>query len=543
MSPSMSPLQTPSWLSRLTQRLPRFSAQFLTLDARSLGLGRVYLGLVLLADLLSRARDLTNWYTNEGLLPNHTLLWRPPSDHQLSFFFTASTWGEAAVLMALTGIVYVLFTVGYKTRVFHALAFIMAISLHGRHLLMEDGAEVTLKLLLFWTLFLPMGARFSIDALMTSLKARKEVHSLQLAERGLFETAPTRAVSIAVLALILQVMAVYGFNVVHKTGKTWEEGTVLHYVLHQDRIVTTLGLWLRPYVTLGISKFGTYSALVMEAAIVLFLVIPFKWQLWRRAAVITGISLHAGFAAFLNLGSFPWGMMAYFVMLIPPNAWDQFARWLGPSDKRKRLVYFDSTCGICFFTVRILARMDRLNRLDFRANDDPERPAVLTDELVQKTIVIFTPDTKRMWVKSAGFAQIFAALPFGLPLSLFMRIPGMSFVADFVYNRVAFNRTKISVALGFAACGLPQKSPPTLTPPAPTGLAATLAPIWPHMREVTAFVFLLAAAQQVFQDNRAVPKFLKAIPQPQIAKDVLGYLRMRQGWSMFAPRRLRGTKP
>ena len=201
-----------------------------------------------------------------------------------------------------------------------------------------------------------MGARFSIDALMTSLKARKEVHSLQLAERGLFETAPTRAVSIAVLALILQVMAIYGFNVVHKTGKTWEQGTVLHYVLHQDRIVTTLGLWLRPYVTLGISKFGTYSALVMEAAIVLFLVIPFKWQIWRRAAVITGVSLHAGFAAFLNRGSFPWGMMAYFVMLIPPNAWGQLARWFGPSEKRKRLVYFDSTCGICFFTVRILAR-------------------------------------------------------------------------------------------------------------------------------------------------------------------------------------------
>ena len=66
--------------------------------------------------------------------------------------------------------------------------------------------------------------------------------------------------------------------------------------------------------------------------------------------------------------------------------------------------------------------MDRLNRLDFRANDDPEQPTVLTDDLVQKTIVIFTPDTKRMWVKSAGFAQIFAALP-GLPLSLFMRIP------------------------------------------------------------------------------------------------------------------------
>ena len=38
-------------------------------------------------DLLRRVPDLEVWYTNVGLLPNHTLLWRPGARYQFSFFF------------------------------------------------------------------------------------------------------------------------------------------------------------------------------------------------------------------------------------------------------------------------------------------------------------------------------------------------------------------------------------------------------------------------------------------------------------------------
>ena len=51
---------------------------YLSLDARSLGLGRIVLGAVLLIDLLRRVPELVTWYTNQGLLPNHTVLWQPP---------------------------------------------------------------------------------------------------------------------------------------------------------------------------------------------------------------------------------------------------------------------------------------------------------------------------------------------------------------------------------------------------------------------------------------------------------------------------------
>ena len=63
---------------------------YLTLDDRSLGAGRIALAAVLLFDLARRIPGLATWYTNEGLLPNHTLLWQPAYDHALSLFYIAS---------------------------------------------------------------------------------------------------------------------------------------------------------------------------------------------------------------------------------------------------------------------------------------------------------------------------------------------------------------------------------------------------------------------------------------------------------------------
>ena len=47
---------------------------YLRIDARSLGLFRVLFGLVLIGDLLRRWVWLRDFYSNEGVLPNHNHL-------------------------------------------------------------------------------------------------------------------------------------------------------------------------------------------------------------------------------------------------------------------------------------------------------------------------------------------------------------------------------------------------------------------------------------------------------------------------------------
>ncbi|MES1184183.1 MAG: hypothetical protein ABUL60_10225, partial [Myxococcales bacterium] len=94
----------------------------LSVDRRSLGVFRLLFGLVLFSDLLRRWAELRFWYTNSGLLPNHTLLWRPPATHSFSLFFTVSTEREAELGFALCAVAYAMFVLGYRTRLAQVLA-------------------------------------------------------------------------------------------------------------------------------------------------------------------------------------------------------------------------------------------------------------------------------------------------------------------------------------------------------------------------------------------------------------------------------------
>lgn len=299
----------PDWLAGFVRRWPALSARYLSLDPRSLGLCRIYLGCLLLVDLLRRVDGLRVWYTNQGVLPNHTLLWRPAAEYQFSLFFLASHAGEAAFLFVLCGIVYALFALGYRTKLMHVLSCVAVCSLHNRLSLLEDGSEVTTRLLTFWTVFLPMGARFSLDALRTP---------------GPVERRP--AVSLAVLAILLQVSLLYVFNVLHKSGETWRSGTAVHYVLHQDRIVTWLGWKVRALITPAASQWLTYLTIVVEAALPILIWCPIGWKLTRRVAIVLAIGLHLSFAALLNIAMFSYNMVGFFLLLLTDRDWEWLER-------------------------------------------------------------------------------------------------------------------------------------------------------------------------------------------------------------------------
>lgn len=308
----------PRWLARFARRWPGFTSRYLSLDPRSLGLVRIYLGCLLLADLLRRIPHLRTWYTNDGPLPNHVLLWRPHAEYQFSLFFLASRREEAVLLFVLCGLVFALFACGYRTRLMHFLSLVAICSLHNRTAMFEDGAEVTTRLLTFWTLFLPMGARFSFDAVQRAA-GRDAAAAVRV------DPERRHAISLAVPALLLQVALLYTFNVLHKTGETWRNGTAVHYVLHQDRIVTWLGWQLRPHLTLAWSQFLTYAAVVTEAALPVLILSPIATKLTRRVACVLALGLHTGFALLLNLGMFSFNMLGFFLLLLSDRDW----AWLG----------------------------------------------------------------------------------------------------------------------------------------------------------------------------------------------------------------------
>ncbi|HEY6077194.1 MAG TPA: HTTM domain-containing protein [Polyangiaceae bacterium] len=284
------------------------------MDTRSLGVFRIVFGLVLLSDLLRRWVELSYWYVNSGLLPNHTLLWRPPAGHQFSLFFTVSSPGEAHLAFALCALVYVLLVLGFRTRWVQLLAVLVRVSLNSRLAVLENGGDMVMDLLCLFTLPLPLGQRFSLDAVGQALRAERD-------EAGAKPQPLVSVVSLAVLGLILQFAAIYFFNASSKNGVGWRDGSAVHYALHQDKLVTWIGVWMRENLPVWAIRGLTRATLLTEWVGFAVIITPFFVRQSRALAVCLLPPLHLGFSLGLNLGGFTPAMLAFYPLLLTHEHW------------------------------------------------------------------------------------------------------------------------------------------------------------------------------------------------------------------------------
>jgi predicted DCC family thiol-disulfide oxidoreductase YuxK len=534
-------------------------------DPRTLGLFRIVFGIFMLVDLYRRLPDLRFFYTNEGMLPNHGAIFRPMSQYLFSYFHAASTAQEAWALFLVTGVVFFVYMIGYRTRLFQILALIGITSLHSRNILLENGGDVVCNLLAFWTVFLPLGRRFSVDALLESLRASREQNANDLNDHT--TTAPDRRlfVSLAYAAIILNLAVIYYFNTIHKSGQPWREGTTVHFVLWSDRLVQPLGVFVRSWLPLGLMKVMTIGTLVIEASIVLLLLAPLltligkgKNQLMsaelvracRRVCAIEIIALHSGFQTVGHFGLFSFVMMLHAILLVGPEDWDALAKRMNLR-LVQRFVFYDASCGLCHQIARFLKRMDHAGNLVFIANHDTEQlPPSVDPKVVENSIVVSNFSKSEFWIEGEAVLQIFRAIPYGYGIARLWEIPGLRSFMGTIYRWVAEHRYTFSEQLGYNACGLPQSYEQDRIPPKRERPELIGKPVvW--IREACIGFFMLAVVSQVIAENRAIPKFMKApspaqasqvflpfrifSPQPAIFAAMIQYPRLFQGWSMFAP--------
>ena len=530
----------PPLRARLRARWPEIRNIYFTFDPRSLGLARIGLGVLLLYDLWRRVGGIPTWYTNEGLLPNHAVLWRPDSDYIFSFFFAASTASEAAVLFVLTALVYLCFLVGWHTRLVHLLAFACMVSVHSRGTFLENGGDVALNLLCGWTLFLPMGVRFSIDALARSLHARREHAVSELGDRSVWRAPAARpVVSLAVLAVLLQVSVIYYFNAVHKHGWTWREGKAIHYVLYQERMVTWFGVLVRRHMTPLLSMIMTYATLLVEISAPLLILNPVLRYRTRTIAILIYPALHFAFAAFLNLGQFSFNMMGYFPLLLSPTDWQAINRWVAPPEHRARTVRFDPSSPLLSALARLLARLDAFDRLTFEAltpsapEGDDAKPAA------PSPWVVVNGATAAQTTGVLAMAECVEALAFGRLLGAMLRTGVGQKMARFAYRFIARRERTLEASFGWEAITPAGVVSPADVPREPAEsdegppVRRWIRRRTTELRELALVVLVVAVASQVLMENKAVPPQLKW-GQPKWILQLVGYPRMFQGWGMFS---------
>jgi hypothetical protein len=308
----------------------------LGLDLRSLAAFRIGIALIILVDLFTRFRDLTAHYTDFGVLPR-TLLKEIAKKGYWSLHAISGEPIFQVLLFAIAAFFALLMLIGYRTRVAVIASWVLLISLHNRNPALIFAADDVLRALMFWAMFLPLGASYSLDS------------ALNTSQRQL----PKRVVSGATFALMCQQCFIYIFSAAIKTkSPTWVDGSAVYYALSFDQYVTPFGHFLLNFQP--ILNIFTKITLVLEWIGPLIIFIPFRNSLFRLAAVLTFIGLHAGFGLTLNIGIFPFLSIFSWLAFLPSSFWDSLEKRLRTPARQGLKIYFDRDCGFCKKVVHIL---------------------------------------------------------------------------------------------------------------------------------------------------------------------------------------------
>lgn len=285
---------------------PRIRSVF-DLDLRSLAAMRIGLGFLIVVDLINRARAFTAHYTNEGVLPAGALTAEFERDWQLSLHLVSSHW-VLAMLFVLAGVLGLMVMVGFRTRAATVASWLLMVSLHTRNPWVIQGGDDLFRLLLFWGMFLPLGARWSIDAIRRPEPDR-----------------PPLIFNMATVALVTQVVFVYAFATVSKFSHSvwWPDGLGIYYSLSVEQFTTRLGLFMLEFP--GLLRFLSYATLLLQALVPVLLLSPLWRDRIRAALPPVMIGLHVGFAMTMQLGLFSWITCTMWLALLPPSTWS----WLG----------------------------------------------------------------------------------------------------------------------------------------------------------------------------------------------------------------------
>jgi hypothetical protein len=475
-----------------------------TFDRRTLGFTRLLLGFLLLTDLFRRLPRWFNFYTDQGLFPRFAdfgqgVPW--------SLFNLLSTRTELAIAFAVLLVVYTAVFVGFHTRVAHPLAFLLLTSLDARALIIENGGNWAFNLLVFWTMFLPMGDRFSVDALRASLRARRETTEADFADRRPLLSAVARAphVSLVGPAVMLQLCVIYLFNALAKTGGYWRDLTAIRPVLYADRIATPLAAAVRDHLPLWLIKVMTASVLATERVIAVFVVSPVYRVGCKRACIVLINGLHIGLGLMLTLGDFTWSCCVFSTLLFSREDWEIAERTMR-RPHRARTVLFDPASPRSLRFCRLVVRLDRFELLTFRAASD-----------LGARFAVLGPNGERTTGGDA-LAEIIAALPLGPVIAWLARVPPFAWLA------------------GAAEAGPRVADAPAA--PSPARVAASGTPrsrrAFAIAREAVVLVVLVSAIIEFSNDTPLVKKVI-ALPRPAFVRLGAYNLRMMEGWSMFAP--------
>lgn len=288
--------------------------QAFTLDIRSLAAYRIGLGLLLVVDALLRAPDVSIMMGPDGIFP---------LDAVSAYYGTVTLWSLAAIhdsalwsgtVLAMEGLAGVAIAVGWQTRVATILGWVAVMSVIRRTSPAANAGDVWLGCQMFWAMFLPLGATWSVDAFRSDAK-----HSAS--------RPPTTAFSMATVATVFQIVVIYLGAGLAKCNADWLTGDALIHAISVHDHGTPLGMALaaNPWVTRPLQ----WAVVASEIGLPLLL-IAMPTPRVRIALVGIFTVFHLAIWVGMTVGIFPLVGLVAWLPVLPAAFWGDSS----PRDER-----------------------------------------------------------------------------------------------------------------------------------------------------------------------------------------------------------------
>lgn len=242
------------------------------------------------------------WGPN-GLQPHERLQEELAATNNISLYQFSDSPLFFEIIFHLGLLVAIIFTLGYKGRMLSILNFIFTWSIQHANVIILDGGDNVMRIILFYLIFANTTAYFSIDVYRNKdQNIRNDIN----------KPVTNSLHNLAILASIIQVCFMYLTSGLHKVmGEMWQNGTSLYYILQVNEYTHPVfkDLILSSDILLLI---GAYSAIFIQISYPFLLLNRYT----KYIAIISVILLHTGIAIVMGLFTFSATMIAIQFMLL-----------------------------------------------------------------------------------------------------------------------------------------------------------------------------------------------------------------------------------
>ncbi len=271
---------------------------FSKIDPVSIGMFRIFIGLLMIAYFLCLAPSWNTYYSSNGIVSlKNSPHFQIPGDWWCLFSWTESMIPVSAFWW-VAFIAVILFTIGLYTRLSTIVLFLIHSSMVFRAPIVVNGEDFVFRMLLFYGCFASLGQDLSVDRWRKSGTVEK------------IEIWPIRLMQI-------NIVLIYAIALPNRLASdvSWWNGDAVYLSVASDM----WGRWPWPHhfaLFHGLlSKVATYGTILVEGL--------FPFTVWFRKArfinIIALIFLHAGIALVLNnVVFFSLSMICSFWVFAPP---------------------------------------------------------------------------------------------------------------------------------------------------------------------------------------------------------------------------------